>query len=60
MIQLQAAVAEAAAAMKEPKGVAECGKILQSRAIPLSEKEFKRVFDEYSEAITYKQRYMDQ
>lgn len=31
----------------------------QSSAVPTSEKEFKRLFDEFSEGISYKQQFLD-
>lgn len=58
VVAMQAAVEAAVAAC--PKNLGEVQKSLGSKAVPTSEKDFKRLFDEYSEAITYKQRYMDQ
>ena len=58
VVAMQAAVEAAVAAC--PKNLDEVQKSLGSNTVPMSEKDFKKLFDEYSEAITYKQRYMDQ
>ena len=45
-------------ALLQLPNIAECQKIFSK--IPLLEKDFKKVFDEHSEGVSYKQQFLDQ
>ena len=48
---------------ESPKGVIDGAKVqeisIAIKGIPSNEKEFKKIFDEYSDPVSYKQKYMD-
>lgn len=58
LLRLQKAVAASVNCVRTNEDLKECKGTLQS--IPRDEKDFKKLFDEYSVDISYKQKYLDQ
>lgn len=52
-------VAEAAAALRGGGDLAKIQKLLSSPVLPKSERSFKKLFDEFSLDVSYKQQYLD-